>query len=737
MANRSRAWSIAAAWAVLWISVPALGPDSAFGPSPAFGMDRSAPATAVQPVADQYHGTRVTDPYRWLETGASARVEAWSAAQNSRTRAYLDHLAIRTTLHDRIMAAASKTSPSYHDLTLAAGRLFSLTVQPPRQQPMITVMPPSADPRQARIVVDPNALDPSGQTAIDWFVPSPDGRKVAVSLSRNGSEDGTVHVFDVASGHAAGEAVPDAQYPTAGGSLAWKADSSGFWYTRYPGSGRPEAARHFFQQVYYHKLGTDPARDAYVIGRDFPRIAEILLDARQNPNAILVSVANGDGGQFEHYVIGADGRITQVTHFADEVVAGTIGPDDRLYLVSKKDAPRGKILALELSDLDLSHARVLIPQGDGAIQGGGEFGGIPVVVTGEALYLRELVGGPSQVAIFAHDGTPKGRMALPPVAAVDELVPAGSGHVLVGVQTYLQPYHVMDYDEASRISHATRLAETSPVHFDDAEVVRVFAVSKDGTRVPVNIIRRRGSPDDGRRPTLLYGYGGYGVSMTPRFAGEATRLWLDAGGVWVVANIRGGGEYGEDWHTDGALTHKQNVFDDFLAAARELVAEHITAPDHLAILGGSNGGLLMGAALTQAPSMFRAVVSLVGIYDMMRIERDPNGAFNVTEFGSVTDPAQFRAMLAYSPYQQVRDGVRYPAVFMATGTHDGRVNPAQSRKMIARLQAATASDHPILLSISDKAGHGIGSALSVKVDQQSDYMAFLFDQLGMKLDANP
>jgi prolyl oligopeptidase len=703
------------------------------GGRPVLAMDASAPGTVVQTVVDHYHGVAISDPYRWLEDGNA--VEAWSATQNNRTRAYLDRLPVRNALHDRIMAAASKTSPSYHDLTLAAGHLFSLTVQPPKQQPMVTVMPPSADPRAGRVVVDPNALDPSGQTAIDWFVPSPDGKKLAVSLSRNGSEDGTVHVFDVATGKESGEPVPRAQYPTAGGSLAWKADSSGFWYTRYPGDERPPAGRHFYQQLYYHGLGTDPARDTYVMGRDFPKIAEIALDSRQNPSAVLVSVANGDGGEFEHYVIRMDGRITQVTHFADQVVAGAIGPDNILYLVSKKNAPRGKILSLPLSNLDLAQARSLIPQGDGAIQGGGEFGGVPVVVGRNALYLRELAGGPSRIAIFAHDGTPKGEIALPPVAAVDELDPAGDGHVLYGVQTYLQPYHVLSYDESTGRSGETRLAETSPVRFDDAEVVRVFATSKDGTRIPVNIIRRKGTKSDGRQPTLLYGYGGYGVSMTPRFAGEATRLWLDAGGVWAIANIRGGGEYGEDWHKNGALTHKQNVFDDFLAAGRLLVANHTTSPAHLAILGGSNGGLLMGAALTQAPSMFRAVVSLVGIYDMMRIELDPNGAFNVTEFGTVTDPAQFKAMLAYSPYQHVREGVKYPAVFMATGTHDGRVNPAQSRKMIARLQAATTSGLPVYLSISDKAGHGIGSALSVRVDQQSDTMSFLFDQLGMTLPA--
>jgi prolyl oligopeptidase len=232
---------------------------------------------------------------------------------------------------------------------------------------------------------------------------------------------------------------------------------------------------------------------------------------------------------------------------------------------------------------------------------------------------------------------------------------------------------------------------------------------------------------------LLYGYGGFAVSETPAFLGAYIRLWLDGGGVYVVANLRGGGEFGEDWHHQGALTHKQNVFDDFLAAAEHLIAQKLTDREHLAIMGGSNGGLLMGAALTQRPELFRAVVSLVGIYDMLRVELDSNGLFNTTEYGSVKDPEQFKALYAYSPYHRVIDGRAYPAIFMATGETDGRVNPAHSRKMIARLQAATGSGRPVLLSINAHAGHGIGSALSIRVNQQADIYAFLFDQLGMKL----
>ena len=705
--------------------------------------DPGAPPAPVRPVTDTYHGVTVTDPYRWLENGDAPAVGAWSAAENARTRAYLDRLPVRGALASRLASAASHTSPSYRDLVAAGGTLFALTVQPPRQQPMVAALSTDADPRTARIVVDPNTLDPSGQTAIDWFVPSPDGKLVAVSLSRNGSEDGTVHVFSVATGHETAETpVPRVQFPTAGGSLAWRGDASGFWYTRYPGPDAPADTRHFDQQVYYHRLGTDPSHDTYVLGRGLPKIAEIQLSTTQNRNFVLVSVADGDGGRYEHFVIFPDGSVTQVTHFGDEVVAGSIGPRDILYLLSHRGAPRGKLLALDLrgkpGTRDLAHARLLVAQDVGSMQGGGEFGGEAVVATDDALYVRELVGGPSRVAIFGLDGAPRGTIPLPPIAAVDELASVGGGRVLYTVATYLAPPYVARYDQATGASTRTALAETTPIRFDDCEVVRITATSKDGTRVPIFVIRRKDLALDGTHPALLYGYGGYGVSETPRFAGEAVRLWLDGGGVYAIAATRGGAEFGETWHTDGALTHKQNVFDDFLAAAHALITARYTSPAHLAILGGSNGGLLMGAALTQAPRLFRAVVSLVGIYDMMRIELDPNGAFNVTEFGTVKDPAQFRAMLAYSPYQHVTDGTRYPAVYMATGTHDGRVNPAQSRKMIARLQAATASGYPIYLAISDKAGHGIGSALSVRIGQTADWLAFLFDQLGMTLPpANP
>ena len=691
-----------------------------------------APVAAPQAVRDAYHGVTITDPYRWLENWDDPRVQAWSTAQDQHARVYLDGLPYRQAIYDRLYRQASATSDSYYALRAAGGKVFALYNRPPKNQPMLAVLAGKADPAQARILVDPNTLNPKGTTAIDWYVPSPDGALVAVSMSDNGSEDGSVHVFAADSGKPVYEVLPRAQYPTGGGSLAWRSDGKGFWYTRYPGSERPAADRHFYMAVYFHELGKDPAHDAYVMGKGLPKIAEIALSNRNNKHYVLASVANGDGGEFAHYLINRDGRITQITHFRDGVVAATLGADDNIYLVSRRQAPRGKLLVLPAADPRLARARELIPQSDGALLSAGESGGSPITITERAIYVREIVGGPSRVEIFGHDGKRQGALPLPEVASVDEIESLDDGSVLYSIETYLRSPYFARYQEASGKSEETALAQTSPVRFEDTEVLRAFATSKDGTRVPLNIVRRKGTALNGANPVLLYGYGGYHASETPYFLGPSTRLWLDAGGVFVVSNLRGGAEFGEDWHRLGALTHKQNVFDDFIACARFLIDQRYTSALHLAIMGASNGGLLMGAALTQHPELFRAVVSDVGIYDMLRTELEPNGVFNTTEYGSTKDPEQFKALYAYSPYHHVVDGTRYPAILMATGLHDGRVAPWQSRKMIARLQAASAADSKIYLTVNSDSGHGHGSSLSVRTNQRADTYSFLFDQLGLK-----
>jgi prolyl oligopeptidase len=698
--------------------------------------ESAVPAAPTRPATDEYHGVKVVDRYRWLENWEDPAVRAWSAGQNARTRAYFDHLLDRPGIKARLRELIASTSPSYFDLQFRGGRLFAMKDQPPKQQPLLVVLNASADPGSEKVVYDPNTASASGSIAVTFYVPSFDGKRVALAVSENGSEDSAGTVLDTETGVQLSDRVPRVNFATAGGSLDWKADGSGFFYTRYPqGNERPPEDANFFQQIYFHKLGEDASKDTYILGHDFPRIAEIELRTSDDGHWLVATVANGDGGEFAHYVMDETGKWTQLTHFADHIITAKPGPDGNLYLLSRDNAPRGKIQRLPLSDLQLDHAQLVVTERRGTESQAGDAASIDnIILAPNRLYIVYLRGGPEVLRVFDLSGKPLPTPPQPSIAALHQVVSVGND-ILFNLSTYLEPAAWYRYSPDTGASTRTALFETSPVHFDDAEVVREFATSKDGTHVPINIIRRKGTVLDGKNPTLLSGYGGYSISLIPDFAGPFARLWLDAGGVYAIANLRGGGEYGEAWHKAGNLTRKQNVFDDFAACARYLIDQHYTSPAHLAILGGSNGGLLMGAALTQHPELYRAVVAQVGIYDMLRVELDPNGAFNTTEFGTVKDADQFRALYAYSPYHQVKDGTPYPAILFTTGENDHRVNPMQSRKMTARLQAASSSPYPIFLRTSATAGHGFGTALDEEIDEGADVLSFLFDQLGIRYAA--
>ena len=688
-----------------------------------FAAVTPAPETPKKPVSNEYHGVTVEDPYQWLEEDNDPRVKAWSDGQNQRTRQYLDDLPDRTAVEKQLTEWYAKTSPNYYSLVSRPGILFALKFQPPKQQPLLVTLASADDVKSEKVVLDPNVLDAKGTTAIDWFVPSLDGRRVAVSLSRGGSEDGTLHFYETATGKALPDMIAHVQYPTAGGSAAWNADGTGVYYTRFPRKGeRPDADLNFYQQVYFHKLGTPDTDDTYSIGKDFPRIAEITLQASRDGKSILATVANGDGGEFAHYLLGPDGKWKQITQFSDQIKLARLGRDNALYLLSRAGAPRGKILRLPLDVPELKNAAEIVAAGEAVIE--------QIVPTSDALYVGDLLGGPSQIRRFDLNGKSQTTIPVPQISAVQEMLALEDGSLLFRDVSYTEPAAWFQCPNGKTEPVKTALRSTSPVSFADIEVRREFATSKDGTKIPLNVLSRKGMKRDGNNPTLLYAYGGYGISMSPNFD-FTRRLWFDRGGVYVVANIRGGGEFGEDWHKAGNLTKKQNVFDDFAAAAEYLIKEKYTRPEKLAIQGGSNGGLLMGVMITQHPDLFRAVVSSVGIYDMLRVELAPNGAFNVTEFGTVKDPEQFKALYAYSPYHHVVDGTKYPSVLMMTGANDGRVAPYHSRKMTARLDEANKSENPILLRTSSSAGHGQGTALSERVKQLADIYAFLFTQLGM------
>jgi prolyl oligopeptidase len=684
-----------------------------------------APAleTSKKPVSTEYHSVTVEDPYQWLEEDSDAQVKAWSDAQNQRTRQYLHSLPDRATIEKQLTDWYAKTSPNYYSLLSRPGILFALKFQPPKQQPLLVTLASADDLKSEKVVLDPNALDTKGTTTIDWFVSSLDGKHVAISLSKGGSEDGTLHFYETATGRALPDTITHVQYPTAGGSAAWNADGTGVYYTRFPREGeRPHADLNFYQQIYFHKFGTPDTDDTYSLGKDFPRIAEITLQASRDGKCILATVANGDGGDFEHYLLPPDAKWKQITQFSDQIKLARLGRDNALYLVSRAGAPRGKILRLPLDVPELKNAAEIVAAGEAVIE--------QIVPSTDALYVGDLLGGPSQIRRFDLNGKNEMIVPTPQISAVQEMLALEDGSLLFHDLSYTEPAAWFHCRNGKTQPAKTALRSTSPVSFNDIEVRREFATSKDGTKIPLNILSRKGIRRDGNNPTLLYGYGGYGISMSPSFD-FTRRLWFDRGGVYVVANIRGGGEFGEEWHKAGNLTKKQNVFDDFAAGAEYLIKENYTRPAKLAIQGGSNGGLLMGAMITQHPDLCRAVVSQVGIYDMLRVELAPNGAFNVTEFGTVTNPEQFSALYAYSPYHHVVNGTPYPSVLMMTGANDGRVAPYHSRKMTARLLEANKSENPILLRTSSAAGHGIGTALSERIKQLADVYAFLFAQLGM------
>ena len=543
--------------------------------------------------------------------------------------------------------------------------------------------------------MDPNALDDSGVTTIDWYRPSPDGSRVAVSLSEHGTEDGTVYVYDAATGETVERPLPHVNSGTAGGSLAWRADSGGFWCTWHAAPGSvPDADLGFYQEVWFHELGSDDGRRelAGVFAED--RIAENFLSASPDGRWVMDLVQKGDGGEWQIFVRRQQGDAgwRMVADLGDECIRAVFGGRS-LFLLSLRGAPRGQVLRLELDDaVTVADATVVVPQGDRPIE--------EIVASDARLWVVDIDGGPSGIRAFDHDGNALPEVPLPAVSSIDRPLKLGADAVAWAVETFVSPRSWWVHADDDAEPRRTALGTNMPIDFAGIEVERVFATSKDGTQVPINLIYRAGTPRDGSAPTVLYGYGGFAISLKPSF--EPSRLlWLEQGGVYAVANIRGGGEYGREWHHAGRLATKQNCFDDFAACANHLVQRGVTSHERLGIMGGSNGGLLMGAVLTQHPEIAAAVVCAVPVLDMLRNELTPNGAFNVTEFGSVRDPEMFRALYAYSPYHNVdrRHGVSAGAV------HGGRVRPARRGPPRQEDGRPPAGGH--LLGPADPPAHGV------------------------------
>jgi prolyl oligopeptidase len=683
------------------------------------------------PCSTTYHGVTVTEEYRWLEDATSEETKAWTAAQNGQTRAFLDSRPSYASVRRRAEEIAKAESVGwgrdsygleFEGPRRAGAGYVVLKREPPKQQPILVALDDLDDISGARTVLDPNAMDESGATTIDWFVPSPDGRLVAASLSSQGTEQGTLHLFDTASGELVDATIPRVQGGTAGGSLAWAGDSSRFWYTRGPALGeRPNEDLDFFQQVWHHEVGAPLERDRCDQAGPLadPRIVEHFLDASPDGRWVMDRAQRGDSGDWQVFVRPQrGGHWWQLADIHDECVGAVFG-GDALYLLSHSGSPRGEVLRLPLTDgVTLARAECVVGATDVTIEG--------LAATETRLWLLDIDGGPSGLRVCDADGGNLTHIEVPPICAIDSLGALDAHEVVYVSESFTRPrvwWRARD-DAGPR---RTALADETPFDLSRYEARREFATSEDGTHVPITVVAAPGTARDGSAAALLTGYGGFGISLKPRFD-PTNLLWLEQGGVLAVANLRGGGEYGEEWHQDGRLTAKQRVFDDFAACARHLVTSKLTSSRRLAIIGASNGGLLMGATLTQHPELAGVVVALVPVMDMLRAELHPNGAFVAPEFGTVQDREQFEALLAYSPYHNVRDGVAYPPTLLTGGEHDPRVDAYHPKKMAARLQAATAGDQPILLRV-DAGGHGIGSSLDETVAKLTDTYTFIFDRL--------
>lgn len=671
------------------------------------------PPSRFAPLTDNLHGHQVSDPYRWLEEESPETAE-WTRRQNALTEAYLADYPGRERIRSRLtellaIGAISVPVP-------ARGSYFYQLREGGQNQPLLLVR--EGLKGSDRVLIDPNALNDKGTTALDWFYPSDDGTLLAYGLSEDGSEESVLHVMNVVTG----ALLPDRIPQTRAADLAWLPDNSGFYYTRYPGAGHvPDGEEHYHRAVYFHRLGEDPSGDVLIFK---PREKEHWPGVDLSPDGrwLVIGVAR-TFDQTDVYLKDrmADGPLVEVVlDLAASFDAVVVR--DRLYLRTNLDAPNYRVLTADPTHPSREQWREIIPARPDAVLEG-------MSITREHLVLSYVERASSRLRVASLEGTPVHEVALP---SIGSLFGTGSewdsDELLFGFSSFILPPAIYRIELPGGAPELWRRVEADldPARF---VVEQVTYRSKDGTPVTMFLVRPADLVLNGQRPVYLTGYGGFNISMLPGFS-RSMLLWLESGGIVAIPNLRGGGEYGEAWHQAGMLGRKQNTFDDFIAAAEYLIRERYTSPERLAVAGGSNGGLLMGAVLTQRPDLFRAVIIQVPLLDMLRYHLFLIARLWIPEYGSADVAEDFAWLLAYSPYHQVKDGTPYPAVLLATAESDTRVHPMHARKMTARLQAATVSSHPILLRLETQAGHGAGKPVSKLIDELTDSWTFVFKEVG-------
>ncbi len=675
------------------------------------------PPTRTEPIVDLLHGVAVADPYRWLEDEHIPEVQAWMAVQDEVARIELSALPDRTALLERFRSLL------YFDAVSAPlhrkGRFFYSRRHADREKSIVYWK--QGEEGAEQVLFDPNSWSEDGTTGLGGWSPSRDGRYVAYAIKEHNSDETVTRIRDVALGTDLPDVIPGTKYA----SPSWTPDSSGFYYTQVPpiGEGVTIAERPGFAQVKFHRLGTEPGTDV------------VVHEATGNPKTFIHGAVSRDGRWLvvtvQHGWNASDVFVRDLTMPEgawQTLVAGVdalfeVGVwNGSFYIHTNDGAPRYRVFRTEATRLAREAWSEIIPEGDATLEG--------ISLVGNRIAASYLRNAATVIQVHELDGTFVRTVAMPPFGSSGGV--SGNSDEDTGYFSYTsftEPQVI--YRTSIGTGEVAEWARiTLPVDTSEMCAEQVFYPSKDGTRVSMFLLYRKGTERNGANRTILYGYGGFNVSLTPAFSQSRT-VWLERGGVYAIPNLRGGGEYGEAWHRDGMLLKKQHVFDDFIAAAEYLIAERWTSPRHLAISGGSNGGLLVGAALTQRPDLFRAVCCAVPLLDMLRYHLSGSGQTWIPEYGSADDPAQFAALHAYSPYRVAIDaGPRaYPAVYFESADHDDRVDPLHARKLAAALQAVQTTDLPVLLRIERNAGHGGADMVRQTVERLADQLGFLEQQL--------
>jgi prolyl oligopeptidase len=703
------------AFALLAFAIALFAADDA--PTPALTYPHAKTVNQI----DDYHGVKVPDPYRWLEDTDSPETREWIEAENKLTFQYLEQIPYRQAIHDRL-----KTLWNYERFGVPeqqGGRYFYQHNTGLQNQSVLLVADSlSAEPR---LLLDPNTLSADGTVALVGHAVSDDGKLLAYGTAASGSDWMEWHVREVDTA----KDLPDTLRWVKFSGASWTKDGKGFFYSRYdePKAGAPLRDANYFHKLYYHRLGTPQSEDTLIYDRPDNKELGFAGNVTDDGRYLIITVWQGTSPKNRLYYKDLNDPSAPVVKLLDDFDAEYhfIDNDGPVFWIKTDlEAPRGRLIAIDTRHPERAHWKTLVPQSADKLEHAN--------VINDKFVLGYLKDAQTEVRLFDLEGNFLRTVDLPGIGTAE-----GFGgkrkdkETFYAFTSFIDPTTIYRYDFSAMKSSVFRRPK---VDFDSSqyETKQVFYHSKDGTRVPMFITAKKGLKLDGQNPVLLYAYGGFNISLTPTFS-VGNAVWLEMGGVYAQPNLRGGGEYGEEWHEAGTLLRKQNVFDDFIAAAEWLVANQYTSPAKLAIRGGSNGGLLVGACMTQRPDLFAAALPAVGVMDMLRFHKFTIGWAWTSDYGSSDDAAQFRAIYAYSPLHNLKPGTRYPATLVTTADHDDRVVPGHSFKFAATLQADQAGPAPVLIRIETKAGHGAGKPISKQIEETADSWAFVARNLNMQV----